>query len=111
MRGIIFLWFGSVVSIPQGWALCDGAQGTPDLRTKFLIAAGTTYDPADVGGEPVHSHSFTGDGHVHAMPAGADLEDGGGFDKDSTNEQSGGTTGNTLGWPPYHALAYIMKLP
>jgi hypothetical protein len=37
--GCITLWSGSVLSIPSGWRLCDGTNGTPDLRDKFVIGA------------------------------------------------------------------------
>lgn len=48
--GLIVLWYGSVASIPDGWALCDGTLGTRDLRNKFVIGAGDTYAVAAVGG-------------------------------------------------------------
>ena len=37
--GIICMWYGSVASIPTGWALCNGSNGTPDLRDRFVIGA------------------------------------------------------------------------
>jgi hypothetical protein len=37
--GMIILWSGSVASIPSGWALCNGANGTPNLRNKFVLGA------------------------------------------------------------------------
>ncbi len=36
-QGGIIMWSGS--SIPSGWALCDGSNGTPDLRGRFIIGA------------------------------------------------------------------------
>ncbi|GAH94439.1 unnamed protein product, partial [marine sediment metagenome] len=47
MTGMILIWSGSVASIPGGWQICDGTNGTPDLRNKFIIGAGDTYAPAD----------------------------------------------------------------
>lgn len=47
MQGFILLWHGAVVDIPPGWALCDGNNGTPDLRDRFVIGAGSTYNPYD----------------------------------------------------------------
>jgi len=43
MKGIVCLWAGAIVNIPAGWALCDGNDGRPDLRDKFIIGAGNTY--------------------------------------------------------------------
>lgn len=43
--GIIVMWSGSSASIPEGWALCDGSQGTPNLIDRFVIggnSAGAT---------------------------------------------------------------------
>lgn len=48
--GIITMWSGSVGSIPDDWALCDGSSGTPDLRDRFLVGAGTLYGVGDTGG-------------------------------------------------------------
>ena len=35
--GIISMWSGSIAKIPAGWALCDGSNGTPDLRDRFIV--------------------------------------------------------------------------
>lgn len=37
--GGIILWSGSIASIPSGWYLCNGSNGTPDLRNRFVIGA------------------------------------------------------------------------
>lgn len=47
MPGMIMLWYGAVVDIPSGWALCDGTNSTPDLTDCFVIGAGDTYAPDD----------------------------------------------------------------
>lgn len=54
--GIISMWSGSIASIPVGWHLCDGTDGTPDLTEKFIIGAGYDYDPGDTGGAASHDH-------------------------------------------------------
>ena len=41
--GIIAIWSGASDNVPAGWYLCDGKNGTPDLRSKFIVGAGTTY--------------------------------------------------------------------
>ena len=35
-KGIISMFQGS--KVPAGWAICDGANGTPDLRDKFILS-------------------------------------------------------------------------
>lgn len=36
--GGIMMWSGTIASIPAGWALCNGANGTPDLTDKFIVS-------------------------------------------------------------------------
>jgi microcystin-dependent protein len=33
------MWSGSIASIPSGWALCDGNNGTPNLQNRFIVGA------------------------------------------------------------------------
>ncbi len=40
--GGIIMWSGTIASIPTGWALCDGANGTPDLTDKFIISVASS---------------------------------------------------------------------
>lgn len=61
--GMINLWYGSIANIPAGYALCDGANGTPDLRDRFVVGAGTTYAVNATGGSAnaiVVEHTHTG---------------------------------------------------
>ena len=37
--GLISMWSGTISTIPAGWYLCNGSNGTPDLRNKFIIGA------------------------------------------------------------------------
>jgi hypothetical protein len=37
--GCILMWHGTIATIPTGWALCNGQNGTPDLRDKFIVGA------------------------------------------------------------------------
>lgn len=51
--GTIVMWSGS--SIPSGWALCNGSNGTPDLRDRFIVGAGSSYGLGAKGGEATHT--------------------------------------------------------
>lgn len=76
--GIITMWYGAVPSIPSGWFLCDGTNGTPDLRDRFIVGAGSTYAVAATGGEntvtlsqaetPAHTHGY---GPVNVVSGGS----------------------------------------
>jgi hypothetical protein len=60
--GLIAMWSGSIATIPAGWYLCNGANGTPDLRNRFIVGAGSTYAVAATGGSAdaiVVSHTHT----------------------------------------------------
>ena len=126
--GGIILWSGSVGAIPTGWTLCNGSNGTPDLRSRFVVGAGSTYNVDATGGTAdaivvAHSHSITDPGHVHAFTAytpgsGAALHQsfnstgvasGTGSAVTGIAVNSTGQSGVNANLPPYYALAYIMK--
>ena len=80
--GMILLWSGSIGSIPVGYLLCDGTNGTPDLRNRFLVGSGSTYAVNATGGSAdaivvSHNHTATSTsvvtdpGHVHGYIAAA----------------------------------------
>ena len=50
-QGSIIPWYGDKANIPDGFALCDGTKGTPNLRNRFLVGAGSNYALGDTGGE------------------------------------------------------------
>ncbi len=79
-RGAIVMWSGPLADIPPGWALCDGNNGTPDLRDRFIVSAGGGYAVGATGGQnqvalgineiPSHAHSVSiaNDGsHKHTL--------------------------------------------
>jgi hypothetical protein len=80
--GLIAMWKGSIASIPAGWALCNGSNGTPDLRDKFVVGA-----DADVGGV------------AKSTVAGAAAQAGG-----ASNVTSGAEAGHTHATPAHKHL-------
>lgn len=120
--GAIIMWSGAINQIPTGWRLCDGQQGTPDLRNRFIVGAGNEYYVGSKGGlkevrltvsqMPEHSHnlpvsishwgrSFKGDNDgPKTVCAGS-----------YTATRSNGAGLAHENRPPFYALAYIMKLP
>jgi hypothetical protein len=135
--GLISLWSGSIGSIPVGWYLCDGTNGTPDLRDRFIVGAGTTYAVTATGGSTdsvvvshTHTATSTDSGHVHNVTGwlgAASPGSGGGSDPGqrlsgnttvasasstaniTTTINSTGVSGTNANLPPYYALAYIMR--
>lgn len=74
--GMILLWSGSIGSIPSGYYLCDGSNGTPDLRNRFVVGAGDSYAVNATGGSAdaivvSHTHTATSvvtdPGHTHTV--------------------------------------------
>ena len=49
-RGIITMWAGATNAVPSGWALCDGNNGTPNLKDRFIVGAGQSYGVGNTGG-------------------------------------------------------------
>jgi len=109
ISGLIILWQGSIANIPSGFVLCDGNNGTPDLRNKFIVGAGDTYAVDAAGGNLTHTHSFTGDGHLHTLGGGTEVETGFGRNDQTSSNPATGTSDAESSLPPYHSLAYIMK--
>ena len=48
--GSIIPWFGKLINLPEGWQVCDGTKGTPDLRDRFIVGVGSNYKLGDTGG-------------------------------------------------------------
>lgn len=128
--GGIIIWSGSQAAIPSGWFLCNGANGTPDLRDRFVVGAGSSYGVGASGGSKdavlvAHGHNATVNdpGHSHVYPYGpvvGPYSTGGGFSTGPVNTQAAttgisvgidvqGTSGTNANLPPYYALCYIMK--
>jgi microcystin-dependent protein len=118
--GIIVMWNSTAASIPAGWQLCNGSNGTPDLRGQFVVGAGGSYTPGDTGGAasvtlsatamPIHTHELTGSlttgsagshthttsvtdpGHSHTLPL---IQQVGTFGSQLHGAWNGGSTATT----------------
>ena len=108
--GGIFLWSGSIGSIPAGYVLCNGSNGTPDLRNRFVVGAGSTYAVDATGGSAdavvvSHTHTATSvvtdPAHSHTMVAisSAILQGGGSqtVPRDTGTDTTFTTNTNTTG--------------
>lgn len=108
--GVITSYSGGVGNIPPGWHLCDGSAGTPDLRDKFIVGAGSSFAVDAEGGSVNHSHDFTSYGHTHSLKSGAVLSAPPEFYSEFSESVLTGTSDIDSSLPPYYALAYIMYL-
>ena len=108
--GAITQYSGSVASIPTGYQLCDGTNGTPDLRNKFVVGAGDTYAVGDEGGAETHTHDFGSVEHEHDLEEGGGVQAGINFSAHLPLVPVTGTTDAKSSLPIYYALAYIMEV-
>lgn len=137
--GVIVMWSGSIATIPSGWYLCNGSNGTPDLRNKFIIGANAddsgvaktniTGSATQSGGSKdaivvSHTHTVTDPGHNHSttvtdssqgrgssLPGVTTYVSGAvtGTSTTGISINSSGSSGTNANLVPYYALAYIMK--
>lgn len=117
-KGFIGMWSGE--NVPNGWALCDGTNGTPNLSNRFVLSSGNGYPVGAQGGvEEVTLMIDQIPSHYHNIPVSAGAS--------STNATAGGRevvelSGSVIktrtqgsdrphtNMPPYYVLAFIMKL-
>jgi microcystin-dependent protein len=96
-------WSGLLVDIPNGWALCDGTLGTPNLTDKFLLGSPAATDPGTEGGEnlhtltvaemPNHNHSTFSNGggnHNHSGISTQAVRQRTGIENDRVGASAGG---------------------
>lgn len=117
---------GGVVN--NNWHICDGTDGTIDLRDKFVLAAGTSHAAGTTGGEETHVLTATEiPAHTHPSVAGGGAGFGGtlgsssnspysfpwntslGYPALNTDVNSGGG-GAHNNMPPYYAMVYIQRI-
>ena len=132
--GAIIMWSGAIANIPVGWALCNGQNGTPDLRARFIVGAGEgiimddslgyQYEVGNTGGHnkvvltedqmPRHNHTFFSQNDDYN--ASGSKTRGLAGDTDTTwvtHHDLIGYAGNNKAHenrPLYYALAFIMKV-
>lgn len=118
--GTIVVWSGAQDAIPSGWQFCDGTNGTPDLRDKFVLGAGEKFTVGATGGEeehtltteemPEHSHtvSTTWSSGLKMTTSSSGTQPAPYFGSLSTSVVGSSKPHNNM--PPYYALCYIMKV-
>lgn len=114
VKGMIILWSGTIASIPKGWALCDGNNGTPNMGSKFVFGARDGFEPGGTGGSNSHSHTVSVNPHTHNLLSAPDTvqgySGGVGYSKNNTTSTPGGSTNSQANIPEWYCLAFIMKL-
>lgn len=120
--GSVIMWVGTIETIPTGWHLCNGEDGTFDLRGMFILGAGGTYNLGDSGGSeevtltveqmPAHAHSVpatTKSGTISGAYIVANVESGSHYGSGVSTTSNGSSVPHS-NMPPYKALYYIQKI-
>ncbi|MBA7639602.1 hypothetical protein ES703_47261 [subsurface metagenome] len=95
--GLILIWHGTIANIPDGYVICDGGGGTPNLLTMFIQGVATAAtDPGATGGAVLHTHSI------------ATVVNNNVIASENVYVQTN-ITGSTDGRPPFYDIAFLMK--
>ena len=114
------------------WHLCDGTNGTPDLRGRFILGANDIHAVGSTGGEENHTLAEaelpsrtvlmlqnSGSGNVSQydinLPKKENVPSGGWTHTNLLDAKMYGMINFDAGqphnnMPPYYALAFIMKI-
>lgn len=131
--GVIVMWAGDIDKIPQGWALCDGNNGTPDLRNTFILGNGKRGVNSTGGAETVQLTLAQMPQHTHTGKSSFKVKEPGfinekifygawpSANRNYSNKANPVTLNPALklnpagsgqphdNMPPFYVLAYIMK--
>lgn len=136
--GMVMLWYGATGSVPAGWAICDGTNGTPDMRGRVPVGVNQNYALGTAGGEATHvlkkeELPSLGKGHISTVaPTSGSYQNGDGalfkregdVDAGVVRDLNPNNVGKNMmldlstgfsnkpiqNMQPYRALYYIMKL-
>ncbi len=118
--GVIVMWSGTIATVPSGWYLCDGQNGTPNLLDRFIVGAGNVYNMNDTGGSSdaiVVSHTHTGStasGGAHSHSWSGSRQQAGTDDNNNQYQFSKGDNGGadtvTIGTSTHSGHVHTMSL-
>ncbi len=103
--GSIVMWAKPVADIPTGWRLCNGSNGTVDLRGRFVLGSGGSVSSAigSTGGSqtvtlteqqmPSHNHTVTSTAapnhsHTGSLSGGSHTHTGGSVSGDGSHSHN-----------------------
>lgn len=93
--------------IPSGWALCDGTEGTPDLRNRFIYGTDQIDQIGKTGGETVHRHTVSVGNNTSSATTSNGL--GGNVSLAKPDHAHTASSADAAHLPPLVKLVYLMK--
>jgi len=83
---------GAGVTIPDGWAICDGSNGTQNMRERFAYGTTSNADLLVAGGTKTHTHPAvtTGSAGAHSHTYGLSAGNASGLSGYGHPESAGG---------------------
>ena len=96
-EGGIIMWNGSIAEAEalSNWAVCDGQNGTPDLRDRFIVGAGNSYSHGATGGSNTATDTVSISGSDTVNISGSDTVNISVSVSGTTGYDSGAGNGNS----------------
>jgi hypothetical protein len=115
--GVIAMWADPLATIPEGWAICDGSNGTPDLRGRYVKGSVSPVDVGTTGGSDSHDHGgLTGSTDLQTDTYTGTSSGGCGTGCNATNEGHSHSASHQHGFgpstnqPAYKEVVFLMNL-
>lgn len=109
LTGMIVIWHGTSGTVPAGYYICDGNNGTPDLRDRVPLCGDFIQPAGYVAGNWQHSHAFTNYSHYHRFLSGSGFAAGMSFSTDTDAVNVSGNTMASQTLTPGVGMHYLMK--
>ena len=114
VQGVIFLWAGSLVSVPEDFTLCNGKLGTPSVEDDFLVMDGEGLPVRNAGNNTVTATatSYNAGSHTHRGAAYSGSTDNVTEVEHSSDHVHSHSVSISVAYEPvYYVLAAIMYNP
>lgn len=109
--GIMFMWSGSIGSLPTDFVLCDGTNGTVDMRDRFVECSGETPGAAAGNNTVTLAGTTNPVGHQHQGGGLGLPSESAGYGHAATVYHDHAINSSQAYTPKYYALAFIMYAP
>lgn len=118
--GAIMAWYDTAETVPAGWHVCDGEEGTLDLRGQFLLGANENHLVGETGGSeevtltlaqmPSHTHEILNNENASSLGSWRLSRTAGGTTAEDYITKTAGGSKPHQNMPPYRAVIFIQKI-